>query len=940
MAALSAVLALVFGSAAMGSSATGAMGSTAAGAPMAAADAPCVDNPFGSRPLYLKGGFNGWSVNPDFQFAYNCNRFELTVNLTGTSEFKVADANWSTDADFGGGAAGGHVSAGVPLQLALRGSNLTFAFDGVQKVVLDISQSSTAPTLAITPCPQNPLGNALLGLSGDFNGFTPRPADYLLYSCDGYYLNINLQGTHEFKILDPLGTPETHLGAADDSHNVVTLNQPFPLSSDAGVGTTANLRFTFTGAHTVRVSFEGADRRPTLTITEQTWVNPGIPAPVTDLVARQVKYDSRDSNFKAPYGAITIGQKARFALEAPQGVTSATLIVETRRLEGNQDVLEYLAPARVPMSRTTDGDVEQWTASHRFSQKNVYGYYFELSIGGQQYVYQNNNDSIYWTTERGSFGIGQIAFLPSDSKLVRRYRQTVYSPDYKVPGWAQDAVYYYIFPERFRNGDTRNDPRPGRETYLDGPVESHSNWLDKPYVPGDADGSTTDDNVYNNDFFGGDLAGIIEKLGYLEKLGVNTLYINPIFEAGSNHKYDTADYLNVDNNFGTNADVSRLTRAAKAHGIRVILDTSLNHTGSDSVYFDRYSNYPGTGAFENAKIRPDSPWADWYRFFPNEPAPDRQYAGWVGVSSLPELTESDSFKRFAFREPDSVMNTWLDRGTAGWRMDVAPWVSDGFWREWRNSVKAHRPDALTVAETWFDSSKYFLGDTFDSTMNYIFRNAVIDFASGRNAKQAYQSIELMREAYPPQAFYALMNLLSTHDAARTLYELGYTDPTNPEQQITEAKQRYRLAVLFQMTFPGSPAVFYGDEVGVTGGADPFNRGTYPWPDKGGHPDTAMLADFQKLIGLRDHNAVLRRGSIGAPVHLDENVIVLTRSYQGVRAITAFNNAKTPQRVTVQLPRGFGDRIYMDALTGRSVKALKGELTLTVPALYGSVLITK
>jgi glycosidase len=225
-------------------------------------------------------------------------------------------------------------------------------------------------------------------------------------------------------------------------------------------------------------------------------------------------------------------------------------------------------------------------------------------------------------------------------------------------------------------------------------------------------------------------------------------------------------------------------------------------------------------------------------------------------------------------------------------------------------------------------------------MNYIFRNALIDYASGRNAKQAYQSIELMREAYPPQAFYELMNLLSTHDAVRTLYELGYTDPTNPEQQITEAKQRYRLAVLFQMTFPGSPAVFYGDEVGVTGGADPLNRGTYPWPDKGGHPDTAMLADFQKLIGLRNHNAILRRGTIGAPVHLDENVIVLTRSYRGVRAITAFNNAKTPQRVTVQLPRGRGHRIYRDALTGRSMKARKGELALTVPALYGSVLITK
>ena len=605
--------------------------------------------------------------------------------------------------------------------------------------------------------------------------------------------------------------------------------------------------------------------------------------------------------------------------------------------------MEYVDPVSVPMTRKGHGrldkGLDRWTASYRFAQKNVYGYYFELTINGKLYVYQNNNDSIYWTTERGSFGIGEIAFLPDDSKQIRRYRQTVYLPGYTVPEWAPDAVYYYIFPERFRNGDPSNDSSPGSDTYLDGPVEFHTNWLDRPYVPGGADGSTTDDGVYNNDFFGGDLAGIIEKLDYLKTLGVNTIYTTPIFEAGSNHKYDTADYLRVDNNFGTNNDLSRLTKAAEKRGIRVILDASLNHTGSDSLYFDRYANYPGVGAFEAATIRPDSPYADWYTFFPNETDPDRQYAGWVGVTTLPELTESASFKDFSFRRPDSVMNTWLDRGTDGWRMDVAPWVSDQYWREWRTSVKAHRPNALTVAETWFDSSKYFLGDTFDSTMNYIFRNAVIDYASGRNAEQAYQSIELMREAYPPQAFYALMNLLSTHDAARTLYELGYTDANNPPAQISEAKQRYRLAVLLQMTFPGSPAVFYGDEVGVTGGADPFNRATYPWADKGGNPDMAMLSDFRKYIALRNDNPVLRRGSIEAPEQLDEHVILLTRKLGNVLAVTAFNNGTTNQQVTVKLPDRHRKTAFKDAITGQRITPVDGKLSFTVPALFGTVLIS-
>ncbi len=922
------------------SMASTAVGSTGSGSAAAVAKAPCVDNPFGDRPLYLKGGFNGWSANPAFQFVYNCNRFELTVDLSGSSDFKVADADWSADADFGGGVAGGQVEAGVPLQLALRGSNLTFAFNGVQQVVLDVSESSTTPTLTITPCPANPLGDALLGLSGDFNGFQPDAEDYFSYDCTGYFLNVDIQGTHAFRIVDPLGPPESRLGATDNSHNTVVLGQPFPLASAADVSPLANLSFTFTGAHTLKVGFEGPDQQPTLTITDQTWVNPGIPTPVTDLVARQVRFDSRQTAYKAPYGAVTTGTKMHFTLEAPPGVSQARLVIETRHLEGNQDVLEYVDPVSVPMTRKGHGKLDRWSASYRFAQKNVYGYYFELTINGKQYLYQNNNDSIYWTTERGSFGIGEIAFVPDDSKQIRRYRQTVYLPSFTVPKWAPDAVYYYIFPERFRNGDRSNDSKPGLDTYLDGPVEFHTNWLDKPYVPGEADGSTTDDAVYNNDFFGGDLAGIIEKLDYLKKLGVNTIYTTPIFEAGSNHKYDTADYLRVDNNFGTNRELSRLTKAAEARGIRVILDASLNHTGSDSQYFDRYANYPGVGAFEDATIRPDSPWADWYTFFPNETDPDRQYAGWVGVTTLPELTESAGFKDFAFRRPDSVMNTWLDRGTDGWRMDVAPWVSDQFWREWRTSVKAHRPNALTVAETWFDSSKYFLGDTFDSTMNYIFRNAVIDFASGRNAEQAYQSIELMREAYPQQAFYALMNLLSTHDAARTLYELGYTDANNPPAQISEAKQRYRLAVLLQMTFPGSPAVFYGDEVGVTGGADPFNRATYPWADKGGHPDMAMLSDFRKYIALRNDNPVLRRGSIDAPQQLDEHVILLTRKLGNVLAITAFNNGTTPQQVTVKLPDRHRNTAFKDAITGQRITPVHGTLSFTVPALFGSVLISK
>jgi len=265
-------------------------------------------------------------------------------------------------------------------------------------------------------------------------------------------------------------------------------------------------------------------------------------------------------------------------------------------------------------------------------------------------------------------------------------------------------------------------------------------------------------------------------------------------------------------------------------------------------------------------------------------------------------------------------------------MDVAPWVPDDFWRAWRKAVKAHRSDALTIAETWFDSSKYFLGDMFDTTMNYIFRNAVLDYAAGAKASVAYQNIELMREAYPAQSFYALMNLLSTHDQARSLHVLGDTN------DAALAKRRFRLALFFQMMFPGAPAVYYGDEVGVSGGDDPANRATYPWADLGGKPDLAMLAEFRQLIALRKQHKVLRHGSIDAPLLVDDHVVVLARKDGPTWAICATNNTDEAKVVKVKLPAGAAGK-YVNALGKQRLLAVGGYLTLTVPAMFGAVYIS-
>jgi glycosidase len=793
------------------------------------------------------------------------------------------------------------------------------------------------PAVAAQPaCHPAPFPDALF-LRGSITNWALRDDMTFQYRCDAYLLNVDATGPQEFKITDAQSKAATSFGAETRAQGPLEPGRPTPVARGTAVRRLENLQFAFSGAHTIRLKFaadaSGIATAPTVTIGPRDFVDPAA-APIDDPVARSLKFDSRNAASKSPFGAVVAGSEVTFDLAARPGVTSATLVVERRRLEGPQEILDYSEVARVPLQRNVSGDGEHWRASYRFGDIGVYGYYFIVEIGKRKFWYQNNADTIYWTRELGSNGLG-VASGVGDPQRLRRFRQTVYRSDYRVPDWARDAVFYYIFPERFRNGDRGNDPRPGPNTFHDKSVEVHANWLEKPWLPRSGDGS---DDVYGNDFFGGDLAGIIAKLDYIAGLGANTLYLTPIFRAVSNHKYDTADYRHIDPHFGSDADFERLTRAAAKRGLRVLLDTSLNHSGSDSVYFDRYAKYPELGAFDGGRIQAQSAYADWYMFDPAQTDPDRQYHGWVGAHDLPELNKSSpSFREFAFGAPDSIMKRWLDRGAAGWRMDVAPWVPDDFWREWRSAVKQHRADALTVCETQFESAKFFLGDEFDSTMNYIFRNAVEEYANGKDARTIYRAIELMREDYPPQSFYALMNLLSTHDSARALFDFGWRDKKCDAATIALAKQRLRLALFFQMTFPGAPAILYGDEVGVTGGDDPFNRVTYPWADLGGKPDLALLADYKRLVKLRKDHPVLRHGTIDAPAYLDDHVIVLIRRDGDRWAVTALNNDATPHTIAVDLPQTLANAALDDALTGNRTKAQGTRLTLTIPPLFGSVL---
>ncbi len=885
----------------------------AAQAASVGADASCQTPPLGGRTLYLRGTFNSWNAADSQKFTWACNRYELVAQVSGLHRFKIADEAWSPDADFGRG----HASQ----QLALKGSELQLLFTGIHRLTMTMDSANTDPALRIETCPTDaPLGQTTLFLRGSMNNWAALDEYAFKYSCDAYYLNVNLPTRHEFKIADAAWLEASSFGSSAGAALLA--------------GGTGNLSHNFSGEHTIRLAFPGG--RPQLDVGAKIFADPSARA-VTDPTALSLRFDSRALADKSPFGAVPVGSTMDFHVNAMPGVKKLTLVVEKRRMEGNQELLEYTEVVRLAMTRSPRGTQERWSASHRFTEVSVYGYWFEAEIGDQTFVYQNNADPVFWTREKGSGGTGEVVDKPITAGFVRRFRQTVYAHDFQVPAWAPDIVYYYIFPDRFRNGEPRNDPQPGVARYHDKTVELHKNWLDKPWRPGSGDGS---DSVYNNDFFGGDLQGIIDKLDYIQDLGANTIYMTPVFKAASNHKYDTADYKTIDPGFGSNDDLVRLTGEAAKRGMRVILDTSLNHSGSDSIYFDRFGNHKSGGAFEGGTIHADSPYVSWYTFDATQSRPEKRYKGWVGVTDLPELNKaSASFRQYAYGAADSVMKLWLDRGASGWRMDVAPWVPDDFWREWRSAIKQHRPDALTVAETWFDASKYFLGDMFDSTMNYIFRNTVLEYAAGGKAGTLYRNIEWMREAYPPQAFYALMNLLSTHDQARSLHYLGWQSDKDDPTLIARARQRFKLALFFQMTFPGSPAVYYGDEVGVTGGDDPYNRAPYPWADLGGQPDTELLAEVKRLIKLRKDHTVLRRGSIGAPLLLDDHVIVLGRQLDDKVAISASNNAEQARTVTLELPQGFKVASFTDATTGVSVHATKGKLTFSIPALSGTLLLS-
>ncbi len=573
-------------------------------------------------------------------------------------------------------------------------------------------------------------------------------------------------------------------------------------------------------------------------------------------------FDSRDSRCKTPYGAVASGVPVRLTLRPWRGDGWSRAFVKARFEFRNDETVT------LPMPWTgLDGDRDLFSC--------------ELDTAG--YL------GLVWYSFRLERLDGKVLELPE--------RQlTVYDGTAEVPAWFGEGVTYQIFPDRFRRTSV---PDP---TGMVGGRSVHTGWFEEPVWRPDERGE-----VRNRDFFGGSLAGVMEKLDYLQSLGVETLYFCPIFEGPENHRYGTGDYEKIDPMLGTNEDFSLLCAAARAKGMRVMLDGVFNHQGFVSRYFNGDGSYPGLGAHQSK----ESPYYKWYHF---SHWPDR-YDSWWGIYSLPAVNESEpSYVDYIIGNENSIVRRWLEAGADGWRLDVADELPDEFVGKLHAAARAVKPEAVIIGEVWEDGSnkvaygvrrKHLLGGYLDGLMNYPFRSALLTWLLSHNAGAFRETMETLRENYPPAAFYSAMNSLGTHDTPRILTLLGVggdcggeskewrsTYRLTPEQRALGV-QRLRLASLVQYAFPGSPTTYYGDEAGMEGFEDPFNRRTFPW----GSEDKDLTAWYTALGKARKELTPLRKGDI-AYVKAEGAVLAFTRTWEGDSVLCAANAGDRPTTLTV------------------------------------------
>ena len=617
-------------------------------------------------------------------------------------------------------------------------------------------------------------------------------------------------------------------------------------------------------------------------------------------------FDSRSESCKKPYGAVPCGTAVSYTVRPlrREGWSRCVLVTQ-REFSGQTAELELPCTGQ-------DGDRNRFSGIFSApAEPELVWYWFRL--------FREDGSSIL--LDRSGYHGGEN---------VQSWQLTVYEES-STPAWFGCGVVYQIFPDRFCRLEL---PDPAG---MVGSRTIHENWSNLPDWRPDAQGE-----VRNCDFFGGSLQGILSKLDDLADFGVTVLYLNPVFESASNHRYNTADYRAIDPMLGTEDDFHHLCQEAKRRGIRVILDGVFNHTGSQSRYFNADGFYSDTGAAQS----PDSPYYHWYSFHP-WPA---DYDAWWGIRTLPAVREdAPDYRDFIIRGQDSVVRHWLRAGASGWRLDVADELPDDFIGEIRTAMEETAPDSFLLGEVWEDATtkiaysmrrRYLLGQELHGVMNYPFRTALIAYLLGGDADEFRETLESLRENYPPRAFYSLMNFLSTHDTPRILTVLGADHvPGSKEERavfrLSPARRqlglkRLRLAALVLFTFPGAPTVYYGDEAGMEGWEDPFNRAGYPW----GQEDSELKSFFSKLAHLRREQPALQTGQLHWRWTAG-SLLVFARELDGQLLTTVVNAADTPQTLTLPW---FGDTAR-DLLSSEALSPADNVLPLTLLPHQGLLLTT-
>jgi len=570
----------------------------------------------------------------------------------------------------------------------------------------------------------------------------------------------------------------------------------------------------------------------------------------------RILFDSQQLTHKNPFGTLCQGQACRLNIHIPASVGAiyAECILELEDCSGG---------AVIRMEKTAEKDAyEIFSGSFDLEQTGLYFYYFKIhKPDGSFRLFKQGHDT---NMEAGD-----------------RWQLTCTPGDFITPDWAKGAVIYQIFPDRFYKAGAPD--LTGKLT----PYTIHKDWNEEvQWRP------TETGEVLNNDFFGGNFRGIAEKMDYIASFGTTILYLNPISKSFSNHRYDTGDYKIPDPMLGTLEDFKAMCDTAHARGIKVILDGVYSHTGSRSTYF------------ASACKSTDSPYYSWYTFYQYP----HKYNSWWGFNTLPTVNKTDpAFMDFIIDAEDSVVAHWLKLGADGFRLDVVDELPDEFVLRLKKRIRELKPDALLLGEVWEDASnkisynvrrQYFVDGELDSCMNYPFRTAILNFAKGiDDGHQFRENIMTIAENYPPQVLACNMNLLSTHDTPRILTALvddfegsreEYANRKLSPQQREQAKKLFILSAFLQYTLPGSPSIYYGDEAGMEGHKDPFNRRTYPW----GKEDTELLAHFKGLGRLRKSSATLRLGDIRF-FCASEGKLGFSRTFEGKSLKIYVNRSNTP-----------------------------------------------